>query len=181
MFERYTEEARRVIFFARTEALGRESPVIATNDLLLGLTHRLYPAGRPFETLHARRDELRTHLGVAALEKVPEPKDIPLSRESKMALAYTAQEADSDHGFSIEPHHILRGILRVGDGTAVALTNFGWDIETARDASRKSRRIFPPKRPPLRRILRYYWRRVIFAVILLGIVAVIVYLRSQNQ
>ena len=37
MFERYTEKARRVIFFARYEASQFGSPSIETEHLLLGL------------------------------------------------------------------------------------------------------------------------------------------------
>jgi len=37
MFERYTERARRVIFFARYEASQYGSPYIETEHLLLGL------------------------------------------------------------------------------------------------------------------------------------------------
>ena len=37
MFERYTEKARRVIFFARYEASQFGSPFIETEHLLLGL------------------------------------------------------------------------------------------------------------------------------------------------
>jgi ATP-dependent Clp protease ATP-binding subunit ClpC len=37
MFERYTEKARRVIFFARYEALQYGSSVIAPEHVLLGL------------------------------------------------------------------------------------------------------------------------------------------------
>jgi ATP-dependent Clp protease ATP-binding subunit ClpC len=37
MFERYTEKARRVIFFARYEASQFGAPYIETEHLLLGL------------------------------------------------------------------------------------------------------------------------------------------------
>ena len=37
VFERYTEKARRVVFFARYEASQYGSPYIATEHLLLGL------------------------------------------------------------------------------------------------------------------------------------------------
>ena len=40
MFERYTEKARRVIFFARYEASQYGSPYIETEHLLLGLISR---------------------------------------------------------------------------------------------------------------------------------------------
>ena len=39
MFERYTEKARRVIFFGRYEASQFGSPCIETEHLLLGLLH----------------------------------------------------------------------------------------------------------------------------------------------
>jgi ATP-dependent Clp protease ATP-binding subunit ClpC len=38
MFERYTEKARRVIFYARYEASQFGSPYIETEHLLLGLS-----------------------------------------------------------------------------------------------------------------------------------------------
>jgi hypothetical protein len=40
MFERYTEKARRVIFFARYEASRYGSREIATEHLFLGLSRR---------------------------------------------------------------------------------------------------------------------------------------------
>jgi ATP-dependent Clp protease ATP-binding subunit ClpC len=50
MFERYSERSRRIIFFARYEALQYGSPVIAPEHLLLGLiredkalTARVFP------------------------------------------------------------------------------------------------------------------------------------------
>lgn len=52
MFERYTETARCVIFFARYEASAHGSPIIDTEHLLLGilredknLVNQLAPAG----------------------------------------------------------------------------------------------------------------------------------------
>ena len=48
MFERYTEKARRAIFFARHEATQFGSPYIESEHLLLGLlreTKSLYKLG----------------------------------------------------------------------------------------------------------------------------------------
>jgi ATP-dependent Clp protease ATP-binding subunit ClpA len=42
MFERYTESARRVIFFARYEASNYGSHIIQTEHLLLGLLREDY-------------------------------------------------------------------------------------------------------------------------------------------
>ncbi len=43
MFERYTEKARRVIFFARYEASQFGSPYIETEHLLLGFCAKTKP------------------------------------------------------------------------------------------------------------------------------------------
>ncbi|MBZ5597034.1 MAG: hypothetical protein LAN83_01820 [Acidobacteriia bacterium] len=52
MFERYTEKARRVIFFARYEASEYGSPFIETEHLLLGLLRIQRP--RPLYRIHQR-------------------------------------------------------------------------------------------------------------------------------
>jgi ATP-dependent Clp protease ATP-binding subunit ClpA len=48
MFERYTEKARRVIFFARYEASQYGSPYIETEHLLLGLMREDHTLARKF-------------------------------------------------------------------------------------------------------------------------------------
>lgn len=63
MFERYTERARRVIFFARYEALSRNAPAIETSDLLIGMTYDKHQPDCPFAFLHDRRDEFRKLCG----------------------------------------------------------------------------------------------------------------------
>ena len=51
MFERYTEKARRVIFFARYEASQFGSPYIETEHLLLGLVARRQGPDQPLPAL----------------------------------------------------------------------------------------------------------------------------------
>ena len=189
MFERYTENARRTIYFARTEALARGSSEIETKDILLGLTYKHYEEASPFAILHSRREELRTIMGMQPIDKMPEAKDIPLARESKIALAYAAQEVNLDKQFSLEPHHLLRGIVRTADGTALALADLGWNIETPRALSIENRKLFPPKRPSARRVLKSYVRRFVpyhgqlitLAVVLTVLAAIIFYLRWQQR
>jgi hypothetical protein len=120
---------------------------------------------------------------------MPEAKDIPLTRQSKIALAYAAREVDKDKQFSLEPHHLLRGIVLVGDNTAVALVGLGWDIETLRNMSLTHRKLFPTKRPSMRRILKsHVWaffpssRQLIkFAAALALLLGIIFYLRWQQR
>jgi len=55
MFERYSEKARRVIFFARYEASQFGSPVIGAEHLVLGLVRGktlVQPLATPGTTWH---------------------------------------------------------------------------------------------------------------------------------
>src|SRR6516165_4915799 len=94
MFERYTEKARRIIFFARYEASEYGSPYIETEHLLLGLVRedkglvfRFLP-GMEFESLRQRIDAKS-----AARKKIDVSVDLPLSNECERVLAYAAEEA----------------------------------------------------------------------------------------
>ena len=67
MFERYTEKARRVIFFARYEASQVGSPYIETEHLLLGLlredkalARRLLHSGGSVESIRKKIHEYPT-------------------------------------------------------------------------------------------------------------------------
>src|SRR5215831_4194785 len=96
MFEKYSEKARRVIFFARYEASQFGSSHIETEHLLLGLlredkqlTHRFLPSHAAMESIR-KQIESRT----AVREKVSTSVDMPLSEESKRVLGYAAEEAE---------------------------------------------------------------------------------------
>jgi len=92
MFERYTEKARRVIFFARYEASQFGSPYIETEHLLLGLmredkalTHRFLHGQAHVESIRKQIEEQ-----TEVREKVSTSVDLPLSNEGKRVLAYAA-------------------------------------------------------------------------------------------
>ncbi len=84
MFERYTEKARRVIFFARYEASQFGSPYIETEHLLLGLlredkalTNRFLRSHASVESIRKQieahttiREKVSTSRGPAAFERV---------------------------------------------------------------------------------------------------------------
>ena len=129
MFERFTEKARRVIFFGRYEASQFGSPHIETEHLLLGilredrqLTLRCLRSAVPFESI--RRDiEART----TTREKVSTSIDLPLSNESKRVLAYAADEADQLSHKHIGTEHLLLGLLREEKCLAAELQ---WDARS---------------------------------------------------
>src|ERR1700712_1164790 len=114
MFERYTEKARRVIFFARYEASQFGSPYIETEHLLLGLlredkalTNRFL---RSHQSVESIRKQIEGHTTIR--EKVSTSVDLPLSNECKRVLAYAAEEAERLSHKHIGTEHLLLGLLR---------------------------------------------------------------------
>ena len=96
MFERYTEKARRVIFFARYEASQFGSPYIETEHLLLGLLREDKALTNRFLRSHASVESIRKQIEghTTIREKVSTSVDLPLSNECKRVLAYAAEEAE---------------------------------------------------------------------------------------
>ena len=114
MFERYTEKARRVIFFARSEASQFGSPYIETEHLLLGLLREDKQLANRFLRSHAAVDSIRKQIEghTAVREKVSTSVDLPLSHECKRVLAYGAEEAERLSHKHIGTEHLLLGLLR---------------------------------------------------------------------
>jgi ATP-dependent Clp protease ATP-binding subunit ClpC len=114
MFERYTEKARRVIFFARYEASQFGSPYIETEHLLLGLLREDKALANRFLRSHAALESIRKQIEAHTTprEKVPTSVDLPLSHECKRVLAYGAEEAERLNHKHIGTEHLLLGLLR---------------------------------------------------------------------
>src|ERR1700751_913155 len=114
MFERYTEKARRVIFFARYEASQFGSPYIETEHLLLGLLREDKALTNRFLRSHASVDSIRKQIEAHTTirEKVSTSVDLPLSNECKRVLAYAAEEAERLGHKHIGTEHLLLGLLR---------------------------------------------------------------------
>jgi ATP-dependent Clp protease ATP-binding subunit ClpC len=123
MFERYTERARRVVFFARYEASQLGSGAIESEHLLLGLlregkglTSRLFTEGR------LSMEQIRREVeGRAPQGRRPSPVEIPLSAEGRRVLGYAAQEAERMLHNYIGTEHILLGLMREEHGTAASI------------------------------------------------------------
>lgn len=137
MFERYTERARRVLFFARYEATQLGSLAIESEHILLGLvregkglTSRLF-ARRHVSLEHIRR-EIESR--VTYREKVSASVEIPFSPDSRSILQYAAEEADRLGHNYIGTEHLLLGILRAERSAAASiLTGFGFALQSVRD------------------------------------------------
>src|SRR5512141_1074824 len=114
MFERYTEKARRVIFFARYEASQFGSQYIEPEHLLLGLLREDKALANRFLRSHAAIESIRKQVETQTTirEKVSTSVDLPLSHECKRVLAYAAEEAERLSHKHIGTEHLLLGLLR---------------------------------------------------------------------
>jgi ATP-dependent Clp protease ATP-binding subunit ClpC len=135
MFERYTERARRVIFFARFEASQFGSTVIESEFLLLGLLREDRNICNRFMQMYsAEQIRKQVETGLSVREKISTSIDLPLSGESRHILAYAAEEAERLNHRHIGTEHLLLGILREDKcGAAQILQGIGCDLATVRE------------------------------------------------
>ena len=135
MFERYTEKARRVIFFARFEAGRFGSPKIEPEHLLLGLACEAPELVNRFLTTETSEVDFSELVSAHATSGKPIPTNagMPVSKSCKRALAYAAEEAERFGHRSIGPEHLSLGLLREeGSLAAQLLQERGAEIERAR-------------------------------------------------
>ncbi|MHB8484162.1 MAG: Clp protease N-terminal domain-containing protein [Candidatus Acidiferrales bacterium] len=125
MFQRYTQKARRVIFFARYEASQYGSPCIDTEHILLGLLREDVALMR--EALVSGSVNLAAQVR-AEFEKVvkrgkaiPTSVEMPLTTDSENLLKFATEEADRLGHRDVGTEHLLLGILRLQDSLAARL------------------------------------------------------------
>ena len=132
MFERYTEQARRAIFFARYEASLQGTGKITTGLILLGVMREGESRSVAARILKDQGINLRSSLGFPLRNGKPltDPmKDMPLDADSKKVLAYSLEEAELDNSFYVDANHVLRGILRFPNEASDALQSVPLDLE----------------------------------------------------
>jgi ATP-dependent Clp protease ATP-binding subunit ClpC len=134
MFERYTEKARRVIFFARYEASQYGSPEIDTEHLLLGLAreepllHRRWLPRADPEIIRKRFDR-----ATRRRQPIPTSIDLPLSQTSKEALFHAKDEADRLNSKHIGTEHLLLGLIHEKEsGAGKLLHELGGNVTELR-------------------------------------------------
>ena len=140
MFERYTENARRALFFARYEASQLGDLVIKPEHLLLGLVRSTGTAARIFADRGVSLQDIRRDIEsrVASAEKIATSVEIPFDSEAKVALQFAAEEADRLAHHHIGTEHLLLALLRVEQSSAAAiLKNHGLQLPQLREVVAK--------------------------------------------
>jgi hypothetical protein len=133
MFERFTERARRAIFFARYEASVLGSGWIETEHLLLGLIRedRVLQNKLSIEAIKAIHKRVKEKY---APTSIPTSADMPLSTDSKQVLSFGAEESDKLHHKSIDTGHLVLGLLRIECLAASLLRQHGIEYEAFRES-----------------------------------------------
>lgn len=138
MFERYTEKARRVIFFARYEALQYGSLIISPEHILLGLMRedktlasRFFPF-RSNMTVDTVRREVESR--IVPREKMPQSAELHLAPATKRILAFAHEESERMRNRNIGTEHLLLGLLREEQSIAAEiLYDQGVRLQTVRE------------------------------------------------
>ncbi len=124
MFERYTEKARRVIFFARYEASQFGASQIEAEHILLGLIREdKNLTSRFFHRLHANVELIRKEIEgrTVVRDRISPQIDLPLSNEAKRVLAFAAEESERLGNRHIGTEHLLLGLLREENSVAAEI------------------------------------------------------------
>jgi len=109
VFERYTEKARRVIFFARYEASQYGSPYIETEHLLLGLMREDKALANRFLRQQGSIESIRKEIEarITIRERISTSVEVPLSAECKRILNMAAEEAERLGHKHVGTEHLL--------------------------------------------------------------------------
>jgi ATP-dependent Clp protease ATP-binding subunit ClpC len=134
MFERFTERARRVVFFARYEASNLGSLQIDTEHLLLGLVRESNGVsarvlGAAGVSMHSIRPAVEQRTPFQ--EKVSTSVEIPFTAAAKATLERAAVEADRFQHSYIGCEHLLLALLHAPESTAgqvLAASGLSYDV-----------------------------------------------------
>jgi ATP-dependent Clp protease ATP-binding subunit ClpA len=135
MFERFTNQSRRVVVLAQEEARLLNHNYIGTEHLLLGLLHEgRGSAARALEavdvTLQAARDQVIEIIGRGEAQQ---SGHIPFTPRAKKSLELSLREALQLGDGYIGTGHLLLGLIHQGDNVAVnILGNLGADLKDLR-------------------------------------------------
>jgi ATP-dependent Clp protease ATP-binding subunit ClpA len=143
MFERYTESARRAVYFARLFAVVSDRSEITSVDFLCSL---LYDSDSRVQAIFQLRDRFPLYNGCPCkYEKVPKPTISPqLTAQSKHILNWTCVEANELRDYWIDTEHMLLGILRAPQCDAAKyLMRAGLTLRHARKSIKQNRHSRP--------------------------------------
>lgn len=135
MWQRFTERARRIVFFAQEEAGRLGENEVATEHLLLGLVREDDSvAAKALQQMGVDRLKVRSEVEKRVTRGPGRlGQDMQLTPGAKRVIDLAYDEARNLQNNYIGTEHLLLGLIREGDGIgAQVLAVFGADLEKAR-------------------------------------------------
>lgn len=135
MWQRFTERARKVVFYAQEEAQKFGEGYVSTEHLLLGLVRESDSvAARVLDRLGVSLTKVRSEVE-KQLPKgdLRQNQDMTLTPRAKRVIDLAYDEARNLNNNYIGTEHLLLGLIREGDGLAGrVLAKLGIELEKAR-------------------------------------------------
>ncbi len=135
MWQRFTERARKVVFYAQEEAQKFGEGYVSTEHLLLGLVRESDSvAARVLERLGVSLNRIRAEVEKQLPRGDARPsQDMTLTPRAKRVIDLAYDEARNLNNNYIGTEHLLLGLIREGDGLAGrVLAKLGVELERAR-------------------------------------------------
>ena len=135
MWQRFTERARKVVFYAQEEAQKFGEGYVSTEHLLLGLVRETDSvAARVLERLGVGLMRIRGEVEKQLPRGEVRPsQDMTLTPRAKRVIDLAYDEARNLNNNYIGTEHLLLGLIREGDGLAGrVLAKLGIELERAR-------------------------------------------------
>jgi ATP-dependent Clp protease ATP-binding subunit ClpC len=136
MWQRFTESARKCIFYAQEEAYKHGDTNVCTEHLLLGVVREPNAATHALEAMNVQPEAIRRDLLEQFTQsRSVDPGDMTLTPRAKRVIDLAYDEARNLNNNFIGAEHLLLGLTREGDGLAGrTLGKHGVDFEALRDA-----------------------------------------------
>lgn len=171
MFQRYTDETERAVYFGAQRALYDGASAIDSSHLLLGLL--MDDGSRADRIFHLRellpgetvKQSLLKNANIDNKCKLvfqetsqrsffgkqrAQANEIKMASEGKRILTYAAREANQLRDYWIETEHLILGILRDGENAAaVKLRSLGLNLETSRQRVIENKASRPHRSSPV--------------------------------
>jgi len=135
MWQRFTERARKVVFYAQEEAQKFGEGYVSTEHLLLGLVRESDSvAARVLDKLGVSLSRIRAEIEKSLPRGEARPNtDMSLTPRAKRVIDLAYDEARNLNNNYIGTEHLLLGLIREGDGLAGrVLSKLGVELEKAR-------------------------------------------------
>jgi ATP-dependent Clp protease ATP-binding subunit ClpA len=136
MFERYNDDARQALFFARKAVSEHGGSQVEPEHLVIGVLRAQPQVILRFASANVGVDHMCQRLAAVVEDttRLPDSHEVRFSTDSVAALQRAQLEADDLSDVTIRPEHVILGILvKTASQAAAALSEAGVQISAIRE------------------------------------------------